>query len=194
MRRAGPGPSLAGSGWHGSLHFRSAEHRDCGLGRAFQPPDSFTVHGRRSSVVTQIALPLCPSPVTVRRRGSAGGPLRCSFVLRAPTDSCCRGRHAHGPPDKGPAFHLQPLSPSESVRQQITHPVGMSCPSWQWHRTGSRWFPVRTLPVAPLWCDLGFVLNSRGNKAAENLRPRVTVTIKTNRAAARWPVGLVFTK
>ena len=22
--------------------------------------------------------------------------------------------------------------------------------------TGSRWSPVRTLPVAPLWCDLGF--------------------------------------
>ena len=48
---------------------------------------------------------------------------------------------------------------------------GMSCPSWQWHRTGSRWILVRTLPVAPLWCDLGFVPNSRGNKAAANLRP-----------------------
>ena len=47
----------------------------------------------------------------------------------------------------------------------------MSCPSWQWHRTGSSWFPIRTLPVAPLWCDLGFVPNSRGNKAAANLRP-----------------------
>ena len=31
----------------------------------------------------------------------------------------------------------------------------MSCPSWQWQRTGYRWSPVRTLPVAPLWCDLG---------------------------------------
>ena len=40
----------------------------------------------------------------------------------------------------------------------------------QWHWTGSRWSPVRTLPVAPLWCDLGFVPNSRGNKAAANLR------------------------
>ena len=48
---------------------------------------------------------------------------------------------------------------------------GMSCPNWQCHRTGSRWFPVRTLPVAPLWCDLGFFPNSRGNKAAANLRP-----------------------
>ena len=37
--------------------------------------------------------------------------------------------------------------------------------------TGSRWSPVRTLLVAPLWCDLGFVPNSRGNKAAANLRP-----------------------
>ena len=49
--------------------------------------------------------------------------------------------------------------------------LGMSCPSWQWHRTGSRWSPVWTLPVAPLWCDLGFFPNSRGNKAAANLRP-----------------------
>ena len=32
--------------------------------------------------------------------------------------------------------------------------LGMSCPSWQWHRTGYHWSPVRTLPVAPLWCDL----------------------------------------
>ena len=38
-------------------------------------------------------------------------------------------------------------------------------------RTGSRWSPVRTRPVAPLWCDLGFFPNSRGNKAAANLRP-----------------------
>ena len=34
--------------------------------------------------------------------------------------------------------------------------IGMSCPSWQWHRIGSRWSPVRSLPVAPLWCDLVF--------------------------------------
>ena len=27
------------------------------------------------------------------------------------------------------------------------------------------------LSVAPLWCDLGFVPDSRGNKAAANLRP-----------------------
>ena len=30
--------------------------------------------------------------------------------------------------------------------------------------------------VAPLWCDLGFVPNSRGNKAAANLRPNKTNT------------------
>ena len=47
----------------------------------------------------------------------------------------------------------------------------MSCPSWQWHRTGSSWSPVQTLPVAPLWCDLGFVPNSRGNKAVAYLLP-----------------------
>ena len=47
----------------------------------------------------------------------------------------------------------------------------MSCPSWQWHSTGSRWSPVQTLPVEPLLCDLRFVPNSRGNKAAANLRP-----------------------
>ena len=61
----------------------------------------------------------------------------------------------------------------------------MSCPSWQWHRTGSRWFPVRTLPVAPLWCDLGFVPNSRGNKAAANLRPRENLT-KSGIDTAGW--------
>ena len=48
--------------------------------------------------------------------------------------------------------------------------VGISCPSWQWHRTENSWSPVRTLPVVPLWCDLGFVQNSRGNKAAADLR------------------------
>ena len=53
------------------------------------------------------------------------------------------------------------------------HEQGMSCPSWQWHRTGSCWFPVQTLPVALLWCDLGFVPNSGGNKTAENLSPAV---------------------
>ena len=41
----------------------------------------------------------------------------------------------------------------------------------QWNRTGSRWSPVRTLPVVPLWCGLGFILNSRGNKAAANFCP-----------------------
>ena len=30
-----------------------------------------------------------------------------------------------------------------------------SCPSCQWNRTGYHWSPVRTLLVAPLWCDLG---------------------------------------
>ena len=51
--------------------------------------------------------------------------------------------------------------------------LGMSCPSWLWHRTGSSWSPIWTLPVAPLWCDLRFIPNSRGNKAAVNLRPTV---------------------
>ena len=54
--------------------------------------------------------------------------------------------------------------------------TGMSCPSWQWHRTGSSWSPVRTLPVAPLWCDLGFFPYSRGNKAAANLKKKKYVT------------------
>ena len=25
----------------------------------------------------------------------------------------------------------------------------------EWHRTGYSWWPVQTLPVTPLWCDLG---------------------------------------
>ena len=37
-------------------------------------------------------------------------------------------------------------------------------------QAGSRWSSVQTLQVAPLWCDLGFFPNSRGNKAAANLR------------------------
>ena len=45
-------------------------------------------------------------------------------------------------------------------------------PCWQWHRTGSSWSSVLTLLVAPLWCDLVFFPNSRGNKAAANLRPK----------------------
>ena len=49
---------------------------------------------------------------------------------------------------------------------QVWWMIGMSCPSWQWHRTGSSWSPVRTLPVAPLPCDLGFFPNSRGNHKA----------------------------
>ena len=53
--------------------------------------------------------------------------------------------------------------------EQYTTWTGMSCPSWQWHRNGSSWSPVRTLLLAPLWCDLGFFPNSRGNKAAANL-------------------------
>ena len=44
-------------------------------------------------------------------------------------------------------------------------------PSWQWHRTGSSWSPVWILPVAPLWCVLGFFLKRRGNKAVANLEP-----------------------
>ena len=54
---------------------------------------------------------------------------------------------------------------------QTKYILGMSCPSWQWHSTGSHWSPVWTLLVVTLWCDLGFFPNSRGNKAAENLQP-----------------------
>ena len=45
------------------------------------------------------------------------------------------------------------------VVAQSTSPIplkiGMSCPSWQRHRTGYRWSPVQTLPVARLRCDVG---------------------------------------
>ena len=68
-----------------------------------------------------------------------------------------------------PVVPASPMAPRPSYHFKL----GMSCPSWQWHRTGSRWSPVRTLPVAPLWCDLGFFPNSRNNKAAAILRPRL---------------------
>ena len=58
--------------------------------------------------------------------------------------------------------------------------IGMSCPSWQWHRTGSCWSPVRTLPVVPLCCDLGFFLNSSGNKAVVNLHPIILLHTYTH--------------
>ena len=52
----------------------------------------------------------------------------------------------------------------------------MPLPTWtrdvlSWHRTGSRWSPVRTLPVTPLWCDLGFFPNSRGIKSCGDPPP-----------------------
>ena len=37
------------------------------------------------------------------------------------------------------------------------------------HRVQEQW--LTTHQYLPLWCDLGFVRNSRGNKAAANLRP-----------------------
>ena len=40
---------------------------------------------------------------------------------------------------------------------------------------------VVVVQVVPLWCDLGFFPNSRGNKAAANLRPSIS------RVAARFP-------
>ena len=62
--------------------------------------------------------------------------------------------------------------------------------SWQWHRTGSSWSPVRTLLVEPLWCDLGFVPNSRGNKAAANLCPRLAVIKINSQLFLLWVPGL----
>ena len=48
----------------------------------------------------------------------------------------------------------------------------------QVYRTGYRWSPVRTLPVAPLWCDLGFcsrtvvVIKLRRTSAKQTLNPK----------------------
>ena len=42
----------------------------------------------------------------------------------------------------------------ESFMWQHIWTLGMSCPSWKLDIVG-RQFEVRTLPVAPLWCDLG---------------------------------------
>ena len=70
------------------------------------------------------------------------------------------------------------------IQVPVLSPLSSSkCPSWQWHRTGSQ-FPVQTLPVAPLWCDLGFFQNRRGNKAAANLRP----TCSCNACRGRSPL------
>ena len=76
---------------------------------------------------------------------------------------CHRPGHRHQ--DTGPASAL-PVSlchPGLSVTvvdfkqldSEVLKVPGTSCPSWQWHKTGYRWSPARTIPVAPLWCDLG---------------------------------------
>ena len=41
------------------------------------------------------------------------------------------------------------------VTASSPHILGMSCPTWQWHRTGYSQWPVQTLPVVPLWCYPG---------------------------------------
>ena len=46
--------------------------------------------------------------------------------------------------EKGTYMHT--AKPKDLIPQE----VGMSCPSWQWHRTEYRWSPVRTLLVVPL--------------------------------------------
>ena len=50
---------------------------------------------------------------------------------------------------------LRTVLDADTPTEAGTFPVGMSCPSWQLYRTGYRWLPVRTLPVALLWCNLG---------------------------------------
>ena len=57
--------------------------------------------------------------------------------------------------------------------------LAMSCPSWQRHRAGYRWSPVWTLPVAPLWCDLG-------------LWSQTVVVIKLRRTSALSPCRIHF--
>ena len=78
------------------------------------------------------------------------------------------------------------VAPSQSM--DLHKHLYMSCPSWQWHRTGSSWSPVRTLPVAPLWCDLGFIQNSCGNKAAANHCPIAALSISLS---WNWPVVIL---
>ena len=46
----------------------------------------------------------------------------------------------------------------------------MSCPSWQWQRTGNQFEPYRWRPCGVTW-DSSRTL-SRGNKAAANFRPK----------------------
>ena len=84
-----------------------------------------------------------------------------------------RRKHFDFSPRKN-ADWFNPSARRSEPRRTATAKQAVQPPSWQWHRTGSRWFPVRTLPVAPLWCDLGFFPNSRGNNAAANLRPTST--------------------
>ena len=94
--------------------------------------------------------------------------IKCVYLMKRSSERSpgCHTPRARLPPER---IRGGRLSPSVNWHNHgSTMIVRMSCPSC---RAGSRWSPVRTLPVAPLWCDLGFVPNSRGNKAAANLRP-----------------------
>ena len=65
-----------------------------------------------------------------------------------------------------------------SRRQQLSFSVQAACApqAFDINERGSRPRRNTNLPVAPLWCDLEFFPNSRGNKAAANLRPKVEYT------------------
>ena len=63
---------------------------------------------------------------------------------------------------------------------------GMSCPSRQWHRAGYRWSPVRTLLVAPLWCDMGL-----WSRTVVVIKLRRTSVLKLERRRAAGSIGFV---
>ena len=70
---------------------------------------------------------------------------------------------------------------SLQVTWWISNVVFHLLPSWHWS-------PVWTLPVDPLWCDLGFVPNSSGNKAAANLRPGSKLLLQSIPGPRLWLV------
>ena len=73
----------------------------------------------------------------------ADGPLHWSVVLYMDDLFC------YSPSQRNISATSGRSSPSPSCGRRSST-SGMSCPSWQWHRAGYHWSPVRTLPVAPL--------------------------------------------
>ena len=129
----GPGPACAVAAAAKSCRHAPARVALPAPGRRIAGPEESRQGPLRTAPLPDPAA--ASLPVSLRHRaafGGFGGPA-APFAMR---------RYV---PPAGPAAGSRP---GGSLTQKV---LGMSCPSWQRHRSGRRWSPVRTIPVAPLW-------------------------------------------